>query len=128
MSRSRTSNRSTTAKTIEFPATKPTVLQRYPAAARPGNSHYTTTAPPQPQQQPEPQNTLPPDLTTGELSAILFKHLRADPATRDKALQILQTIEAEQQKKAEACICPTCRRPLGADAKHANKQGKDRRK
>ena len=120
----RTNSRSSTAQTLEFPAN---FVRRY-LVVGPGISHHATTASPQPQQQqPEPQNTLPPDLTTGELSAILFQHLRADPATRDKALQILQTIESEQQKKAEACICPTCRRPLGA-ATDANKQRKDRRK
>lgn len=65
-----------------------------------------------------------PDITVGELSMILFDKLRDDPATREKALQILDAIEAEQARKAAAYICPTCRRPLGhSNSNHATNNG-----
>jgi hypothetical protein len=115
----RTNNRSLTAKTIEFPAA---ALRRYPVA-RPGNSHNATSAS---SQQPSGNNPVP-DLTAGELSAILFDHLRADVATRDKALAILQTIEAEQQKKAAAYACPTCRRPFVGESGENNSNQKGKR-
>ncbi len=125
----RTNNRSTTtAKTIEFPAKTPTVvIRRYPIPARPGNSHHTTTTPMQHQQQQDPNHSPVPELTTSELYRIFFDHLRADPAIRDKAIQILQTIEAEQQKKAAAQVCPTCLRPYAVEPpanNNHNKEGK----
>jgi hypothetical protein len=116
----RTNSRSTTAQTIEFPAA---TLRRYPVP-RPGNSHHATSAS---TQQPAAHNPFP-DLTAGELSAILLDHLRADAVTRDKALAILQTIEAEQQKKAAAHVCPTCLRPLNAESQNNNSSSNSSKK